>query len=89
MPSNLLDFSHDKDGQELDSFSCSIEEIENPSHSHSFNSQYIMFISDISEVSIAPGEGKVPVSLITDFVRNLLFRACSLQEKLVIKLKEI
>ena len=48
-----------------------------------------MFISDISEVSIAPGEGKAPVSLITDFVRNLLFRACSLQEKLVIKLKEI
>lgn len=41
---DLLDLSDNKDGQELDKSSNSIEETDNPLHSYSFNSQETMFI---------------------------------------------
>ena len=48
VPRDLLDFSDNEDGQELDKPSDSVEEIDNPLHSYSFNSLETIFIPHIN-----------------------------------------
>lgn len=85
VPRNLLDFSDNEDGQELDNSSDSMEEIDNPLHSYSFDSQEISFIPysvTSEEVGIAPGEGKTLVSIFNySFCEELAFPWLFLREK--------
>ena len=66
MPHDLLGFSDNEDGQKLDNSSDSIEEIENPLLTYSFESCLYHIHVTVEKVSIAPGEGEGEVSTFND-----------------------
>ena len=69
IPNDLLSLSSDVNVPESETSSNSLEEDENPLDLYRFNSQETMFIPNImtsDEISIAPGEGKQPKSVLND-----------------------
>ena len=76
VPRDLLDFSDNEDGQELDKPSDSIEEIDNPLHSYSLIlwRPFLYHTLTSEKVNIVPGEGKGQVSIFNDsFYEELAF----------------
>ena len=77
IPNNLLSLSDERDNLENQQISDTSEEDENPLDLLRFNSQETMFVSNVptpEEISIAPGEGKQPTSVLNDiFCEGLSF----------------
>ena len=73
---DLLSLSDNESDQELENLDT-LEEEENPLNLHRFNFQETVFVPTIiseGEVSIAPGEGKQPMSILSDkFCEELAF----------------
>ena len=76
IPDNLLSFANDDIPGLIRTVEDS-EEIENPLDVHRFNSQETFFVSILltwEEISIAPGDGKQPTSILSDtFCEQLAF----------------
>ena len=73
---DLLSLSDNESDRELENLET-LEEEENPLNLHRFNFQETVFVPTIiseEEVSIAPGEGKQPMSILSDkFCEELAF----------------
>ena len=76
IPDNLLSFANDDIPGLIRTVEDS-EEIENPLDVHRFNSQETLFVPNLltgEEISIAPGDGKQPTSVLSDtFCEQLVF----------------
>ena len=83
IPSDLLSLSENSDNHQEFHKANTSEEDENPLDLHRFNSQETMFIPNMmttEEISIAPGEGKKPTSILNDKYCEELVFPCLLPE---------
>ena len=90
MPNKFLPLADDDSDQESENIDT-LEEVENPLNLHRFNFQETLFIPNglsTKEVSVAPGEGKQPTSMLNgEFCEELAFPYLFPRAHLIVKLK--
>ena len=84
IPDNFLSFAND-DIQGTIATAEDLVEIENPLDVHRFNTQETLFVQNLltrEEISIAPGDGKQPTSILSNtFCEQLAFPCLKIREK--------